>query len=258
MWRTNLSVLLVAVVVIGFYTSVAHVIPQLQSEVPQALDLGAAVTPEALVAAGEKVFNGAGGCTACHGLGTRAPNLLTDHNGEGPIGARCGTRGKDCKAYLFESLTNPGAYVVQGFENIMTDMRRQIAEDQIWAVIAYLQSQGGEVTVTAADLPQAPPPGQAAPAGPAPSATMEPMALLTEKGCLGCHVIDGKGPPIGPPFDGVGRRLTAERIRRSILEPNAEITKGYEKFAGTMPASFGQQLTAAQLEAVVQFLAGRR
>jgi mono/diheme cytochrome c family protein len=258
MWRTNLSVLLVAAVVIGFYTSVAHVIPQLQSEVPEALNLGESVTAEALVAAGEKVFNGAGGCTACHGLGTRAPNLLTDHNGEGPIGARCGTRGKDCKTYLFESLTNPGAVVVQGFENIMTDMRRQIAEDQIWAVIAYLQSQGGEVTVTAADLPKAAAPGAAAPAGPAPSATTDPMALLTEKGCLGCHVIDGKGPPIGPPFDGVGRRLNAERIRRSILEPNAEVTKGYEKFAGTMPATFGQQLTAAQLEAVVQFLAGRR
>ena len=64
-------------------------------------------TPEALVAAGERVYNGAGGCTACHGLGTRAPNLLTDHAGQGAIGARCGTRepGKDCKAYLHESLT---------------------------------------------------------------------------------------------------------------------------------------------------------
>jgi len=260
MWKTNLKVLLVALSVIGFYTGVAHMIPQLQSEVPEALNLGAGVTPEALVAAGERVYLGAGGCTACHGLGTRAPNLLTDQAGQGPIGSRCGSRkpGMDCKAYLFESLTNPGALVVAGFENIMTDMRRQISEDQIWAVIAYLQSQGGEVTVTAEDLPKAGVPGGATPPGPAVSATTDPLALLTEKGCIGCHIFEGKGAPIGPPFDGIGRRRTADYIRRSILFPNADTAKGYEKFAGTMPQTFGQMLSAAQLEALVQFLGSRR
>jgi len=88
MWKTNLKVLVIALVVVGFYTTVAHVIPQLQSEVPEALALGTGATPEALVAAGEKIYNGAGGCTACHGLGTRAPNLVTDYKGQGAIGAR--------------------------------------------------------------------------------------------------------------------------------------------------------------------------
>src|SRR5919206_1355573 len=154
MWRTNLRVLIATIAVVGFYTSVAHIIPQLQSEVPEALALTSDVSPEALVSAGERVYNGAGGCTACHGLGTRAPNLLTDHAGQGPIGARCGTRepGKDCKAYLYESLTNPTAFVVPGFEPIMPDMRRQLSDDQIWAAIAFLESQGGEVTVTADDI----------------------------------------------------------------------------------------------------------
>src|ERR687883_2023395 len=106
MWKTNLKVLAVALIVIGFYTTVAHVIPQLQSEVPETLDLTSNASPEALVAAGERVYNGAGGCTACHGLGTRAPNLLTDHAGQGSIGQRCGSRvsGEDCKAYLHQSL----------------------------------------------------------------------------------------------------------------------------------------------------------
>src|SRR5687767_6805998 len=106
MWRINLQVLLVAILVVGFYTLVAHAIPQIESEVPETLTLGASATPEALAAAGERMYNGAGGCTACHGLGTRAPNLLADHAGEGPIGARCGSRkpGTDCKAYLYESL----------------------------------------------------------------------------------------------------------------------------------------------------------
>ncbi len=259
MWKTNLRVLLVALAVVGFYTAVAHMIPQLESEVPEALDLGSSVTPEALVAAGDRVYHGAGGCAACHGLGTRAPNILTDHAGQGAIGARCGAQraGMECKAYLYESMTNPGAFVVPGFENIMPDMRRQLPEDQIWAVVAYLQSLGGEVTVTAADLPKAAA-GGAAPAGPTQTATADPRELLTEKGCIGCHQLDGAGGVVGPSFDGMGRRLSADKIRRGILEPAAEIAKGYEQFAGVMPATFGQQLSAGQLEALVQFLAGQR
>ncbi len=260
MWRTNLKILGIALVVVGFYTTVAHIIPQLQSEVPETLDLSGDMSADALVAAGERIYNGAGGCTACHGLGTRAPNLLTDHAGEGAIGARCGAReaGKDCKAYLWESLTEPGTYLVSGFDNIMPDMRRQLPEDQVWAVLAFLQAQGGEVTVTATDLPSATAAGPPVAAGPARSTTTDPRQLLQENACLGCHAIDGAGPPIGPSFDGMGARLSADRIRRGILEPDAEVAKGYEQFAGTMPKTFGQQLTAQQLEAVVQFLAARR
>jgi mono/diheme cytochrome c family protein len=263
MWRTNLRVLVLALCVVGFYTTIAHVIPQLQSEVPEALALTSDATPEALASAGEKIFNGSGGCTTCHGLGTRAPNLLTDHAGEGTIGARCGTRepGKDCKAYLYESLVKPGAYVVKGFEPIMPDMSKQLSPDQLWTVVAYLQSQGGEVTVTGADLGKA----SAAPGGGAPAAagasftaTTDPVQLYNEKGCVGCHQLDGKGGAVGPPFDHLGKTRTAEYIRRSILLPNADTAKGYEKFAGTMPTTFGQQLSAAQLETLVKYLAGRK
>ena len=120
MWKTNLKVIALGAIVIGFYTGIAQIIPQLQSEVPATLDLSAGVSPEQLVAAGEGLFLGAGGCTACHGLGTRAPNLLTDHSGEGTVGERCGGRkpGLDCKAYLYESLTQPNTFLVDGFPGI--------------------------------------------------------------------------------------------------------------------------------------------
>ncbi len=258
MLMTNLKVLIVALIVIGFYTMIARIIPQLESEVPEALVLGADVTPEALAEAGERIYNGAGGCTACHGLGTRAPNLLTDHAGQGTIGTRCAARtGADCKAYLYESLTEPGAYVVSGFDNIMQDLRRQLSEDQIWATVAYLQSLGGEITVTAADIPEASTTAPAA-TGAAMSATTDPMALLQEQACLGCHVIDGAGPPIGPSFDGIGSRLSPDQIRSSILDPDAELSAGFEQFAGMMPKTFGQMLSAAQLETMVTFLAERK
>jgi mono/diheme cytochrome c family protein len=262
MWRTNLRILLVALGVIAFYTLVAHAIPQLQSEVPEALAITGDASPEALASAGERVYNGAGGCTACQGLGTRAPNLLADDGGLGPIGARCGARrsGMSCKEYLHQSLTAPAAFVVPGFEPIMPDASRQLPADQIWAVIAFLQSQGGEVTVAASDLATAAAaagsPG-GAPAG-ALTATLDPVRLITEKGCVGCHVLDGTGGQVGPPFDDIGSRRSADALRRAILDPNADTTAGYERVAGTMPTTFGQQLSAAQLEALVGFLASRR
>jgi mono/diheme cytochrome c family protein len=261
MWRINLRILAIALGVVGFYTAVAHVIPQLQSEVPEALALTSDASPEALASAGEKIFNGAGACTSCHGLGTRAPNLVTDHAGQGPIGARCGSRkaGMDCKAYLYESLVKPSAYLVPGFEAIMPDMSRQLSPDQLWAVVAYLQSLGGEVTVTASDLKPA---GGAAAAAPAAAAgftaTQDPVQLFNEKGCVGCHQLDGKGGQVGPPLDHIGRQRSAEYLRRAILDPNADTAKGYEKFAGTMPTTFGQQLSGAQVEALVNYLARRK
>ena len=261
MWMTNLKVLAVGLGTIAFYTFVAQIIPQLESEVPETLDLSAGVTPEILITAGSDLFTGGAGCTSCHGLGTRAPNLRTDHEGEGTIGARCGTRGSDCKTYLYTSLTDPTSYIVDDFPPIMPDARRQLSNEQIWAVIAYLQSLGGEVTVTADDIGSGGGDTGGTPTGAGGTtmtATTDPMQLLTENACIGCHQIDGVGAPVGPPFDGMGSRIDADRIRRGILDPDAEIAEGSEAFAGMMPKTFGESLSAMQLEIIVQFLVARQ
>jgi len=261
MWATNLKVLGVVLGTLALYTLIANKIPQVQSEVPRALTLGTDVTPEQLVQAGEQVFTGIGGCTTCHGLGTRAPNLLTDEKGQGPIGARCGKRepGKDCKSYLHEALVQPGAFVIPGYEPIMPDMSRTLSPQQIWAVIAYLEAQGGIVTVTASDIPAASSGSSAGSAGPGVAGgSTDPMAILRGAGCVGCHKLGAEGAAVGPDLTHVGARLTAAGIREAILQPDAKISKGFENFAGIMPKTFGDQLTANQLEAVVRFLAARK
>ena len=265
MWANNLRILGVVLGTLALYTLIANKIPQVQSEVPHALTLGANVTPEQLTTAGDQLYHGAGGCTACHGLGTRAPNLLTDEKGQGPIGARCGKReaGKDCKAYLYESLTSPRAYVVTGYEPIMPEMGRILSPQQIWALVAFLESNGGTVDVTASDIPAASAaggsgaPGAATAAGIAGGST-DPMTMVRGAGCTGCHKINGEGGAIGPDLTHVGSRLSANLIRESILLPDAKTAKGYEKFKGVMPKTFGHQFTAEQLEALVQFLAGHK
>lgn len=266
MWRTNLKVIGVVIGTLALYTLIANKIPQIQSEVPQSLTFGANVTSEQLVAAGDKLFNGAGGCTACHGLGTRAPNLVTDEKGAGPIGARCGKReaGKSCKQYLFESLDNPTAYVVAGYQPIMPRMTAQLSPPQIWSLIAFLESQGGTVDVTGADIPNQPTPGASPGTSPgAPGAALaggstDPKAIIAAAGCLGCHTLDGQGGRIAPDLTHVGARRSSDSIRKKILDPMSSVAKGYEKLAGVMPKSFGTMLTGAQLEALVQYLGAHK
>lgn len=266
---TNLKVFGLVLGLIVFYTLLANAIPQVQSEVPEELSFSTNVTPEELVAAGEQLYNGAGGCTACHGLGTRAPNLLTDEGGTGTIGVRCASRvsGEDCKAYIHHSLIDPTAYVVAGYDPIMPDMTRTLSDAQIWSLVAYLESIGGDVTVTAEDLataPSAPAGGGATGAGAGASSVVfaggstDPMELIKAGSCLACHMLNGEGATIGPSFDDVGDRRDIASIRAKILNPRADTAAGFEAMAGIMPPNFGEQFNAAQLEALVEFLAGRR
>jgi len=263
----NLKIIGVVVGTIGAFTLLANSIPQVQSEVPQDLSFGSDVSAAELTASGELLYGSAGGCTACHGLGTRAPNLLTGNGGEGPIGARCGERvpGESCKEYLYLAMVEPNVYLVDGYSPIMPDMRRSLSNDQIWAIVAYLEAQGGEVTVTGADIIQEGESGSGAStamatnstSAPASNAT-DPLEILNANACLGCHILDGQGAPIGPGFDGIGSRLSADYIRESILDPSASASGGFEGSLGMMPAMYGDQLTAQQLENVVTFLANRR
>jgi mono/diheme cytochrome c family protein len=272
MLMTNLKILAVILGTVTLYTVLASAIPQVESEVPQELTLGADFSIDELVAAGEDLYQGAGGCVACHGLGTRAPNLLTDEGGAGQIGARCDTRepGMDCKTYLHEALVQPMDYIVEGYEPIMPDMSRTLSPPQIWALVAYLETVGGTATVTAGDLGPPPggenrPPGGEPSGGGAPPAggggalaagSTDPMEIWAAGGCGACHQLNGEGGPIGPALDDLGARRDREYIRRAILDPGADVAEGYEQVAGVMPATFGGSLTAAQLEALVDMLSG--
>ena len=265
MWGTNLKVGGVVIGTLALYTAVANMIPQIQSEVPKVVGDVSSMSPEQLASLGPEIYNGSGGCTACHGLGARAPNLLTDERGTGQIGARCATResGKDCKEYLHEALVKPGAFVAPGYEPIMPDFSRTMKPAEIWALVAFLESQGGTITVSSSDIPAEG--GGGGGGGESGSAgggfaggSAEPLTMLRDGGCFGCHQLGEEGASLGPNFDHVGGRQSATQIRQSILDPDAKVAAGFENFKGMMPKGLGDQMTATQLEALVQFLAGRK
>ena len=246
------------------FTLVANAIPQVQSDVPEQIAFGADVTSDELVGAGQGLYEGAGGCIACHaeGTGARGPNLLTDYQGEGTIGQRCGDRagGLDCKAYLYASLTEPVDFLVDDYPPIMPALNRTMNPQQVWAVVAFLQSQGGEVTVTGADIPSDDAAGAeegdagGGGGGGLPGvAGADPVEILNQE-CVLCHQLDGGGVPLGPPLDGVGGRLSVDEIRQSILDPSALAAEGYQELITAMPPTFGDRFTATQLESIVSYL----
>lgn len=262
MGSVDLKIVAVTMVTIVAYTVVANIIPQVESEVPPEIAFGAEVTPEELVEAGQQLYEGAGGCLACHAEtpGARGPNLRTDYRGQGPIGERCADRvpGLDCKEYIYQALVRPGDHVVDDYPLIMPPADRTLDQAQIWALVAYLQSMGGEVTVTGDDIPDEPDeadaPGPAA--GPQVAAT-DPREMVIEL-CVQCHVLEGQGTDLGPALDDIGAHRTAEELRTAILDPPAIVREGYEDFVGLMPVDFGQRMTAQQLEAMVRYLSGLR
>jgi len=46
--------------------------------------------------------------------------------------------------------------------------------------------------------------------------------------CASCHMVYGKGKPIGPDISNIGRKMAVDQIREALLQPSAHITPGYE------------------------------
>ena len=263
-----IRIVIFTLAVIGFYTYFANSIPQIESRPPEEITtLSAEMTPEELAELGQQIVEGKGGCLVCHSIGSpgsRAPDLAG-------VGARAATRieGLSAEEYLRQSLTDPSAYVVEGYEPIMPKMDApptSLTPAEITAVVAYLQSLGGEITVQVPTGEELATPTEA-PAQQA--AALDPQTLIAKYQCGLCHVIpgvEGAVGQVGPSLAGLGERaatrvegLTAEEyIRQSILDPNAFVVEECPAgpcAPGVMPANFGEQMTEEELETLVTFLA---
>ncbi len=78
--------------------------------------------------------------------------------------------------------------------------------------------------------------------------------VFASNGCGGCHTLAaaGSGGVTGPNLDEALPGQNAKMVEESIVDPNAEIVKGYP--ANVMPANFGQTLSSKEIEDLVQYL----
>jgi mono/diheme cytochrome c family protein len=81
--------------------------------------------------------------------------------------------------------------------------------------------------------------------------------VFANNGCGTCHTLagaEGAGGTTGPDLDEVLPGQSAAMIHESIVDPEAEITKGFP--AGVMPNTFESQISPSELDQLVQYLIG--
>lgn len=247
--------------VTGFYAWFVTKIPQSESLPPEEIKLNPdTLTCAQVIEAGKKTILTKGQCLVCHSLeppDARGPAFSG-------LGVRAASRvqGKAAEDYLYESLTHPQGFVVDGFPPIMPPADKPPAmlnEFELWAVVNYLENQGGRPSC---DLEKLKPLLKAAPKEEKPAvdpASMSPaergqQVFMTKGACGACHMVPGNpntAAVVGPDLSHVGAKGDAF-LRKSILEPNADITEGYPP--GVMPPTFGAMLSPGEIDDVVVYL----
>ena len=244
LWSSVMRLLTFSLAVIWFYAFVAGLVPESSTAVNLTeLDWS---DPDAVAEQGALVFNGKGQCSACHTVDTTAPPGrcpdLTD------IGTNAATRvpGMDAKAYLIESMYQPANFLVPGYGKIMPEVWKApiaLSKLEIEAVIAYLQSQGGEIDPTPFDEPiDRADVGTTAEALP-PLLTGDPelgKKVFVDAACISCHAATGiESPAAGettkedfevvtaPDLSEIAAFNDMRYLEESILVPGAQIVSGY-------------------------------
>ena len=146
----SLRILALTVATTGFYTIVGQLVPHKEVYPPKETEFKKEMTSDELGKAGKDIMEGKGLCTTCHTFGKSGALRFPDLAG---IGARAGTRrpGLSDVDYLAQSIYDPNVFIVSGFNPGMPVINKPpigLTDQEILAVISYLQSQGGKVTVT--------------------------------------------------------------------------------------------------------------
>ena len=166
-------------IVLGLFTLVALSVPQMASLPPveEKFDIATVKTPTDMATIGQKIFFSKGQCALCHTIGPSESARCPDLKG---IGAKLS------REFLFESLTQPQAYIYLDYrhEGMAKEYPARmpyinknpigLSRNEILSVIAFLQQMSGEpISVTVAELAA---PGQA-PAAPVKAAQSGPVAV---------------------------------------------------------------------------------
>ncbi len=144
-------------IVLGGFSLVALGIPQMASMPPavEKFDAASIKDKKELASIGQKIFFGKGQCALCHTIGTsegRCPDLK-------------GIGSKLTRDFMYESLTQPQAYVYMDYQHAgppkffpakMPYIDKKpigLSKNEILAVIAFLQNMSGEeVTVELSEI----------------------------------------------------------------------------------------------------------
>lgn len=224
----------------AFYTMVGQAVPQKESHPPEVIEIAKDVSPEEMAEIGKGIFEGKGICVTCHTITGKSGALrFPDLQG---IASRVGSRepGMGPLDYFTKSLYEPDAFIVDGFSKGMPAINKPpigLTDDEILTVIAYLQTLGGEVTVTmetqhaynggtlmsegGGEVVMADAGDAGADTGVADTGTMD-SGPLAAYGCTKCHYTDRAGNLQGPSLFDVGTRLSRDQLVAGLVYHQGE------------------------------------
>ncbi len=220
--KTFGKIVLFVVLVLGSFSYLAFQIPQQASLPPEEakFDPAEVRTKQDLVTMGQTIFFGKGQCALCHSIGpsetARCPNLQG-------IGAKLS------RAFIYESLTQPQAYIYMDYNHSppkpfaakMPAINKPpigLNDNELLAVIAFLQSQGGEVTVDPSEL-------RVVTAALGTGDARRGEQIYQRMQCAGCHTFGPGGRPGAVSLAAAAARRDLGALRAAIL--NAQI-KGHQ------------------------------
>ena len=185
------------------------------------------------------------GCGACHKIAGQSGAVGPDLSFIGV------SRDSD---YLRRAILDPNVELAEGYPpNLMpATYGGQFYAQELELLVAYMKasvSSAGEGSAESAANEKA---GTAADV--APEAGGDGESLMTRHGCGACHKFGTQVGAIGPDLNTIGAIRDSDSLRRSILDPNAEISEGYTP--NLMPPIYAAQLNSEELDLIVDYLAG--
>ena len=243
LWSNVMKLLTFSLAVIWFYAFVASLVPESSTAVSlTALDW---TDPDGVAEQGALIFSGKGQCSACHTVDTSAPKGRCPDLTDIGINAASRVPGMDARTYLIESLYFPANHLVPGYGKIMPEVWKApiaLSKLEIQAIIAYLESQGGEIDPTDFEEPIDRTDTTTAAAALPPLLTGDPelgKKVFVTAACNACHVVQGVESPAAGETDTDFEVVTApdlsdiaaisdmRYLEESVLLPSAQIVIGY-------------------------------
>ncbi len=228
-----LKIAILAVGGTAFYGYVGQLVPQKEVHPPEVVEINKDVTSVEMAEIGKEIFNGKGICATCHTIGKSGALRFPDLDG---VAVRSASRipGYTDVDYLAETLYEPDKFLVPGFNKGMPQINKApigLTDDEILAVIAYLQSLGGSPSVTMETrvvyTGGALGGGTAAVAeakSASDGAEESQISSILATACSGCHTAGN--PADGPSMEDISGRLSRQEILTRTVDhspplPNA-------------------------------------
>lgn len=181
-------------------------------------------------------------CGSCHVLrragtsGTTGPNLDAAFAQDRKDGIPSDT----IRGLVNAQIIHPNRLGVMPAKLVKGDDAYDVA-----SYVARVAAQPGKDTgaLATAGIPQGGPPG---------------LQVFGSAGCASCHTLKAANASgtTGPNLDTSLQGKSADYIRQSIVDPNADIAKGYP--ANVMPSTFGKSLSDQQIQQLVDLLGAQK